>query len=50
VEANVNPGNAASVALLEKNGFVREAHFKENYLSNGVFKDSFIYSLLTPFR
>ena len=50
VEANVNPGNAASVGLLEKNGFVREAHFKENYLCNGVFKDSFIYSLLTPFR
>jgi len=50
VEANVNPANAASIRLLEKNGFVPEAYFKENYYYNGVFKDSLIYSLLTPFR
>ena len=50
VEANVNPLNEASVRLLEKHRFVREAWFKENYYYNGVFKDSFIYSLLTPFR
>lgn len=50
VEANVNPANEASIRILEKNHFVREAYFKENYLYNGVFKDSVIYSLLTPFR
>jgi ribosomal-protein-alanine N-acetyltransferase len=50
VEANINPANIASARLLEKCGFVQEAHFKENYYYNGVFKDSFIYSLLTPFR
>ena len=50
VEANVNPENEASCRLLEKNGFVREAYFKENHFYNGVFKDSFIYSLLTPLR
>ena len=50
VEANVNPDNQASVRLLEKNGFVREAYFKENYYYNGVFKDSVIYSLLTSAR
>jgi len=50
VEANVNPANEASKRLLEKNGFVREAYFKENYFYNGVFKDSLIYSLLTPLR
>jgi ribosomal-protein-alanine N-acetyltransferase len=27
VEANVNPANAASIGLLEKAGFVREAYF-----------------------
>jgi ribosomal-protein-alanine N-acetyltransferase len=48
VEANVNPENEASCRLLEKNGFVREAYFKENHFYNGVFKDSFIYSRLTP--
>ena len=50
VEATVNPANEASLRLLEKNGFVREAYFKENYFYNGMFKDSLIYSLLTPFR
>lgn len=44
--ADVNPINNASMGLLLKNGFVKEAHFKENYLFNGVFLDSAIYSLL----
>ncbi len=46
VEANVNPANNASTKLLEKNNFVLEAHFKENYYYNGKFLDSFVYSLL----
>jgi ribosomal-protein-alanine N-acetyltransferase len=46
IEANVNPGNAASIKLLEKNKFVREAYFKENYFYNGKFLDTVIYSLL----
>ena len=48
VEANVNPANAASIKLLERSGFLREAHFKENYFYNGRFLDSLIYSLLAP--
>ena len=35
VEANVNPNNPASIKLLERNHFIREAYFKENYFSNG---------------
>jgi len=50
VEANVNPANEASSKLLEKNGFVKEAHFRENYYYNGRFLDSVIYSLITPFK
>jgi [ribosomal protein S5]-alanine N-acetyltransferase len=46
IEANVNPLNEPSIKLLEKNGFVREAYFKENYYYNGRFIDSAIYSLL----
>ncbi|HYV95547.1 MAG TPA: GNAT family N-acetyltransferase [Chitinophagales bacterium] len=46
VEANVNPANTASIKFLEKNRFVREAYFKENYYWNGKFLDSIIYSLL----
>lgn len=46
VEGNVNPNNEASIKLLEKNGFVKEAHFRENWYYNGKFLDSAIYSLL----
>jgi len=46
VEADVNPANEASIKLLERNNFVREAYFKENYFYDGKFLDSAIYSLL----
>ena len=46
VEANVNKGNQRSVSLLNKLGFLKEAHFRENYLFEGKFLDSIIYSLL----
>lgn len=46
VEANVNTQNINSIKLLERVGFQKEAHFKENYLFNGQFLDSIIYSLL----
>lgn len=48
IEANVNKDNVASMKLLEKNNFVQEAYFRENYYFNGQFLDSVIYSLLTP--
>lgn len=46
IEANINPHNTASAALLEKLGFVREAYFKEDYYFRGQFIDTAIYSLL----
>lgn len=46
IEANVNPENIASIKLLEKHKFTKEAHFKENYFYNGKFLDSVIYSLV----
>jgi [ribosomal protein S5]-alanine N-acetyltransferase len=48
IEANVNPANEASIKLLERNRFVQEAYFKENYYYDGRFLDSVIYSCLTP--
>lgn len=50
IEANVNPANIASMRVLEKNGFIKEAYFRENYYYNGRFIDSAIYSLITPLR
>jgi ribosomal-protein-alanine N-acetyltransferase len=46
IEANVGINNKPSMALLEKNGFVKEAHFRENYFYNGEFLDSIIYCLV----
>ncbi len=46
VLGNVNPRNERSIKLLEKFGFKKEAHFKEDYFYNGKFLDSVIYCLL----
>jgi ribosomal-protein-alanine N-acetyltransferase len=48
VEANINPANTASAKLLEKTGFIKEAHFRQNYFFEGKFLDSVIYSLIAP--
>lgn len=50
IEAQLDPRNAASSALLKKAGFVQEAYFKENYYLHGQFADTAVYSLLTPYR
>jgi ribosomal-protein-alanine N-acetyltransferase len=46
VEAHIDPENIGSSSVLVKNGFVKEAHFKENFYDKGVFRDSAIYSRL----
>lgn len=46
IEANINPGNVASAALLTKCGFEKEGYFRESYYYNGVFSDAAIYSLV----
>lgn len=48
IEAVIDPENQASGRVLEKNGFVKEAHLKENELYNGKFLDTVIYSILNP--
>ena len=45
-EATVNPYNSASIRFLEKNNFVREAYFRENFCFEGEFLDTVVYSLL----
>ena len=46
LEADVNPANNPSIKLITKMGFVKEAHFRENYFFKNAFLDSAIYSLL----
>ncbi len=46
IEANINPANLASSALLTSCGFTLEGLFKESFYFNGAFYDAAIYSLL----
>jgi [ribosomal protein S5]-alanine N-acetyltransferase len=46
LEAVIDPENHASAKVLEKNGFIKEAHLKEAEFYNGKFIDRVIYSLL----
>ena len=48
IEADADPQNSASIKLLVRNQFVKEALFKENYFYNGKFLDTVVYSLLKP--
>ena len=46
VEADVDPENEASLALLERLGFQREGHFRERWFTFGTWKDSVMLGLL----
>lgn len=46
LEASVSPENLPSIRLLERNGFTREAFFRENYFAHGRFYDTAVYSML----
>ncbi|MFI5128624.1 MAG: GNAT family N-acetyltransferase [Chitinophagales bacterium] len=44
IQADLDPANSPSVVLLERNGFVKEGHFKESTYFNGKFSDRVVYS------
>jgi ribosomal-protein-alanine N-acetyltransferase len=48
IEGVVAPDNRSSIKILEKNHFVREGYFRENFFYNGKFLDTAVYSLLNP--
>lgn len=50
IEGVIDPLNIASEKLLQKNGFVKEAYFKENWFYEGKYLDSVHYSLLAQNR
>ncbi len=49
IEAVIDPDNIGSERVLQKCGFVKEAHFKENCFWDGRFLDSVIYSKLKKY-
>ena len=48
IEAIVQHMNIASAKLLEKNKFVKEAHFADYVFHNGKYIDAVVYSLINP--
>jgi len=46
IEAVIDPENFASEKVLQKTGFIKEAHLKECQFYDGKFIDKVIYSLL----
>jgi ribosomal-protein-alanine N-acetyltransferase len=46
VEAIIRPENTASIKLIEKAGFMKEAYFKDYVYHNGIFWDELVYSLI----
>lgn len=46
IEGVIDPTNIASGKLLKKLGFTKDAYFKENYLFDGKYMDTEVYSLL----
>lgn len=48
IEGRINPDNAVSGYVLEKTGFVKEAHFREDFYWQGKFSDTAVYSILAP--
>jgi [ribosomal protein S5]-alanine N-acetyltransferase len=46
LEAATQPSNAASIRVLEKNGFVREGYARSYLKINGAWQDHLLYALL----
>ena len=44
--ASVDPRNTASIRLLERLGFRKEAHFRESYYLRGKWVDDIVYAIL----
>jgi ribosomal-protein-alanine N-acetyltransferase len=49
IEAIIDPKNFASEKVLQKNGFIKEAHLIENEFYEGRFLDTVIYSILNKY-
>ena len=48
IEAIIRTDNMASIQLIEKAGFAREAHFRDYIFHNGRYWDEYVYSLINP--
>ena len=46
IEALLNPENIGSLRVLEKNGFQKEGHLRENFYRNGIYEDTIVMGIL----
>jgi ribosomal-protein-alanine N-acetyltransferase len=46
IEAKVSPQNRSAIYLMERLGFVKEAHFKDRILFNNSYYDMAVYTLI----
>jgi ribosomal-protein-alanine N-acetyltransferase len=46
LEAQIDPENKGSIRVVEKLGFQKEGHFRENHFNGTSFTDTAVYSLL----
>ncbi len=46
ISAAIGPDNAHSIALIERLGFAYEGRIRHHVLTNGVWRDSLLYSVL----
>lgn len=46
ITAAIGPENAASIAVVERVGMVREGRLRDHVFTNGAWRDSLLYSLL----
>ena len=46
ITAAVGPDNSASIAVLEKLGFVQEGKLRDHVFTNGAWRDSILFSVL----
>ena len=50
IEARIDPKNQRSAQILLKNGFEKEAYFKEAFYWKGAFIDTEVYSLIAAVK
>jgi RimJ/RimL family protein N-acetyltransferase len=50
IVTSIDPRNLPSIALVERLGFRKEAHFKESINVNGEWVDDVVYAMLNPNR
>lgn len=50
IEGHVTPENPASVAVLQRRGFVQEAHFRQNQFYEGRYSDTLVFVKLNPWH